>query len=76
MISCKKALAAAVALIGLATVDAASEVKANDWNDADYCLWYKLQAMKTGDKYWWDRWRRCLRGDDWDTPRRNFGSRR
>jgi hypothetical protein len=31
-----------------------------------YCQWYKQKAMNTGDEYWWARWRRCLRGYDWD----------
>jgi len=76
MIGCKNAIAAAVALIGLATFGAANEAKALDWSDAAYCHWYLQQARKTGDEYWWDRWRRCLRGDDWDRPRQTPRPRR
>jgi hypothetical protein len=76
MIGCKNAIAAAVALIGLATFGAASEAKADDWSDAAYCHWYLQQARNTGDEYWWDRWRRCLRGDDWDRPRQTPRPRR
>jgi hypothetical protein len=77
MIGCRNAIAAAVALIGLATFDAASEAKAGDESsNAAYCHWYWQQARKTGDEYWWDRWRRCLRGDDWDRPRQTPRPRR
>jgi hypothetical protein len=73
MIGCRTAIAAAVAVIGLATFNASSEAKAESWSpNAAYCLWYWQQARITGDEYWRDRWRRCLRGDDWDQPRRNF----
>lgn len=76
MIGCRNAIAAAVALIGLATFGA-SEAKAENWSpNAAYCHWYWQQARVTGDDYWRDRWRRCLRGDDWDTPRQNFRPRR
>jgi hypothetical protein len=65
-------MAAAVALIGLATFDAASEAKAGDKSvNAAYCHWYWQQARTTGDEYWRDRWRRCLRGDYWDLPQQN-----
>jgi hypothetical protein len=77
MVSCRNGIIAAVALIGLATVDAASEATANiDSTDAAYCHWYLQKARVTGDEYWRDRWLRCLRGDDWETPRRNFGAPR
>ena len=76
MIGCRNAIVAAVVLIGFATFGAASEARAGIWApNAAYCHWYWQQARVTGDEYWRDRWRRCLRGDDWDTPRQNFRPR-
>ena len=66
-----KAAAAGVGLLALAMIDAAGVAKASDRStNAAYCHWYRQQAMNTGDEYWWDRWRRCLSGDDWDRPRK------
>lgn len=71
MMRFRKAVAAAVALMALTTFDAATGARAGDEStNAAYCHWYRQLAMNTGDEYWWDRWRRCLRGDDWDRPRR------
>jgi hypothetical protein len=70
------AAVALIALIALSTLDAASGAKAGDEStNAAYCHWYWQQAMKTRDEYWWDRWRRCLRGDDWDRPRQTLRPR-
>jgi hypothetical protein len=76
MVSCRNGIVAAVALIGLIPFLVSSDAKAGDWLDTDYCYWYLQKAKNTGEKYWWDRWRRCLHGDDWDTPRRNFAAPR
>lgn len=58
-------LAAGAALLALTMLDAA-EARAG-WNsNAAYCHWYRQQAWNTGDPYWWGRWRRCMRGWDWD----------
>jgi hypothetical protein len=45
VLSCRNGVIAAVALIGLATFDAASEATANiDSTDAAYCHWYLQKA--------------------------------
>ncbi len=30
-----------------------------------FCHWYKQKAMSTGDEYWWERWRRCIRYNEY-----------
>jgi hypothetical protein len=67
MIRLSAAFAVLIALTALSIPDKAGA--GDETGDGAYCLWYKLQAMKSGEEYWWDRWRRWLRGDDWDRPR-------
>ena len=61
--------AAASALLALSALYTANEASAffGDSNAA-YCGWFRQQARNTGDEYWWDRWRRCMRGDFWEWP--------
>jgi hypothetical protein len=62
-------VATAAAMIALSMFEA-TEARAVDFGgNGAYCHWYMQQAWNSGDEYWWDRWRRCLRGDDWDRPR-------
>ena len=64
----KTVLVVAAALLALTVFESRSNVSvAGDYGgNHAYCLWYKQKAMSTGDEYWWARWRRCLRGYDWD----------
>jgi hypothetical protein len=68
MIRRKMILVAAAATLALsAASDAANVAVAGyDSGNAAYCHWFKQKAMQTRDEYWWDRWRRCMRGDFWD----------
>jgi hypothetical protein len=68
MIPTKTVLLAAAALLALTVFDAGKSAStAGDFGgNHAYCQWYKQKAMNTGDEYWWARWRRCLRGYDWD----------
>jgi hypothetical protein len=67
MIQSRIILVAAAALLALAAFESGNEAMAGVRSgNAAYCQWYKQQAMKTGDEYWWNRWRRCMRGDFWD----------
>ena len=55
------------AMLAVAALGTASEANAADkTGNHAYCQWFKQLAMNTGDDYWWDRWRRCMRGDFWD----------
>lgn len=67
MLSIRTMLLAGATFIALTSLHVAGNANAGDWGgNAAYCQWYKQQAMNTGDEYWWDRWRRCMRGDFWD----------
>jgi len=61
---------AAAALLALTVLYPAREAgaEAEAGGNAMYCHWYRQQARNTGDEYWWDRWRRCMRGDYWERP--------
>jgi hypothetical protein len=67
MSSSKIILVAAAAMFALTTFDAGGQAQAGiKTGDGAYCHWYRQKAMSTGSEYWWDRWRRCVRGDYWD----------
>ena len=68
MVRSKIILVAAAATLALsAASDSASQAVAGyESGNGAYCLWFKQKAMRTGDEYWWDRWRRCMRGNLWD----------
>lgn len=58
--------ASAVALGALALASLQSEAEATGRGGGgqslqSMCFWYKQKAMSTGDESWWERWRRCIR---------------
>ena len=60
---------AAAALLALTVLYTADEAGAQFGDsNADYCHWFLQQHRNTGDEYWWDRWRQCMRGDFWERP--------
>jgi len=65
-----RTLLAAAALLALTALYTANEATAGfeAGGNAAYCHWFRQQARNTGDEYWWDRWRRCMRGDFWERP--------
>ena len=68
MIRSRMILVAAAALLALSTASGAVKpaVAGYESGNGAYCHWFKQKAMRTGDEYWWDRWRRCMRGNLWD----------
>ncbi len=56
----------AIAIAANALLPTASQAGAgNHNNEIDSCGWYRQQAMNTHDEYWWWRFRKCMRGNDW-----------
>ena len=64
----RRTILLAAALFAVTTFDAGNEATARGGfgSYSAYCHWYKQLAMNTGDDYWWGRWRRCMRGNDWN----------
>ena len=67
MIQSRTAMVAAAALLAFTAIGTVDEARAGVRSgNAAYCHWYKQLAMNTGEERWWDKWRRCMRGDYWD----------